>query len=90
MKKLMQLTIEDICRDCEVSPEIVELFISEEWVIPSDQNAKIFDEEDLARISLIMELREELGVNDEALPIILNLLDQLHLLRNRIRQLHRE
>ena len=36
------------------------------------------DEEDLARIRLICELKDEFGVNDEGVSIILQLLDQLN------------
>jgi chaperone modulatory protein CbpM len=38
----------------------------------------IFDEEDLARIRLIYELQMDMGVNDEAIPVILHLVDQLN------------
>jgi hypothetical protein len=38
----------------------------------------IFDEEDLARIRLIYELQHVMGVNDESIPVILHLVDQLN------------
>ena len=41
-----------------------------------------FDEIDVARLRLIAELRRDLAVNDEAVPLILHLIDELHLLRN--------
>lgn len=87
MKRLLHLSIEEICRDCEISVEEIEVFIQESWITPADKDALVFDEEDLARIDLIQELRRDLGVNDDAIPIILNLLDQLHLLRQRIRKI---
>ena len=36
---------------------------------------------DLARAQLIRDLREDLGVNDEGVAVILHLLDQMHGLR---------
>lgn len=48
---------------------------------PTDPINLLLDEEDLARIMLIKELQENLGVNDEGVPIILYLVDQLHHLR---------
>jgi chaperone modulatory protein CbpM len=40
-----------------------------------------FSEVDLARAELIRDLMQDLGVNDEGVGVILNLLDQLHGLR---------
>lgn len=39
------------------------------------------DEQDVARIYLIDELRRNFGVNDEGIPLILYLIDQLCALR---------
>ena len=45
-----------------------------------------FREIDVARVRLIHELRHDLGVDDEALPVVLSLVDQLYATR---RQMHR-
>ncbi|HNX23512.1 MAG TPA: chaperone modulator CbpM [Spirochaetota bacterium] len=68
--------------------EIIELYhvqevfiydcIEKEWVTPVDTQKRSFDMEDITRILLIRDLKEEFGVNDEAVPIILHLIDQLH------------
>lgn len=87
MKKLIQKRIEEVCHDMEMEQEIILHFIREEWVTPYDQEAMIFDDEDLSRIQLIQELQHDLGVNDEAVPIILNLIDQLNLLRSHLKKL---
>lgn len=84
MKNLQQ-----ICVEFELPEERVYKFIQEEWVIPSDTEAVMFDHEDVARIGLIIELQEMLEVNDEAVPIILNLLDQIHSLRATVARLKR-
>lgn len=88
MKSIIQKRIEEICEECETSPLIIQHFISEEWITPSDQEKMLFDEEDLARIMLILELQEEMGVNDEAVPIILNLIDQLNYIRTTIKKIN--
>ena len=41
----------------------------------------MFTEADLARAQLIRDLQHDLGVNREGIGIILNLLDQVHGLR---------
>ena len=38
----------------------------------------MFDEEDVCRILLIHDLKDKFGVNDEAVPVILHLVDQLN------------
>ena len=39
----------------------------------------------MARVRLILELRDEFDVNEAALPVVLGLLDQLYDLRRRLR-----
>ena len=57
------------------------------WLVPYHEAAEEADysDIDLARAHLIRDLRE-LGVNDEAIPIVLNLVDQLHGLRRALRE----
>ncbi len=89
MKKLIQIHIEEACEECKLSIEVIRKFILEEWIKPSDPEELLFDQEDLARIHLILELQDDFGVNDEAVPIILQLLDQLHSLRGTVSRLNR-
>lgn len=68
--------------------EVIELYqvneffiydcIEKGWIIPIDRQKKRLDREDIARMLLIKDLKEDFGVNDESIPIILHLLDQLH------------
>jgi chaperone modulatory protein CbpM len=76
--------IEEAACECEVEETIIIEYIENEWIQPAEPTAQKLDEEDLARIRLIENLREQLGVNDEAVPIILHLLDQLHHYRHRL------
>ncbi|PKU23012.1 chaperone modulator CbpM [Telmatospirillum siberiense] len=63
-------------------------WISNAWVRP-DGNAGtyVFREIDVARVRLIQELRDEMRINEEALPVVLSLLDQLYDQRRRMREL---
>jgi chaperone modulatory protein CbpM len=72
----------DLIKRAKIDHETLELWIEEEWLIPA-QNATglAFSELDLARAKLIRDLTEHLGVNDEGVGVILNLLDQVHGLR---------
>lgn len=63
-------------------------WISNAWVRPDLQADQIlFHDIDVARVRLIQELRDVMQVNEEAIPIVLSLLDQLYDLRRRVNAL---
>ena len=47
----------------------------------------LFHEVDVARIELIREIRHEFAIDDEAVPVVLGLLDQVYGLRRQLRRL---
>jgi len=47
----------------------------------------LFSEADLARVQMIAEFRHDLALDDDVLPAVLSLVDQLHSTRRRFRQL---
>jgi len=53
-------------------------WIEEGWLRPS---AHQFSQADLARARFIKDLRQEMGINDDAVAVILDLVDQVHGLR---------
>ncbi len=63
----------------------LDLFIQREWVCPSAEDC--LDQEDLARIELIQDIRQRFEANDEAVSLILHLMDQLYYLRAQLRKL---
>ena len=66
----------------QLDRETLEVWIEEDWLIPSGTATELaFSEADLARATLIRDLIQDLGVNDEGVGVILNLLDQMHGLR---------
>jgi len=63
-------------------------WIEEEWLMPGGSVAEMsFSEIDIARARLIRDLKIDLGVNDEGVGVILNLLDQLHGMRRTLMEL---
>ena len=78
MNPKLCLRLEEIINLFDIEAEVVLHFVSHSWVSPSDPDQLIFDQEDVARIQLILDLRDNFGVNDEAIPLILHLVDQLH------------
>jgi chaperone modulatory protein CbpM len=66
----------------QLDQETLEVWISEQWLIPDESVGEpAFSEIDLARAKLIWELKQDMGVNNEGIGIILDLLDQVHSLR---------
>ena len=66
----------------------LERWISNQWVRPDGRSgAYVFREIDVARVTLILELRNELEIDEEALPVVLSLMDQVYDLRRRLRLL---
>ena len=71
----------------------LERWIAHEWVRPElggeeqDRGVYLFREIDVARVRLILELRDEMRIDEEALPLVLSLLDQLYDQRRRMRAL---
>jgi chaperone modulatory protein CbpM len=69
-----------------INVEVLETWIAEGWLMPRrKEEAQDFDEVDVARAELIRDLRDEFGVNDEGVAIILDLVDQIHGVRRALR-----
>jgi chaperone modulatory protein CbpM len=66
----------------------LERWISNDWVRADPKDGTfIFAEIDVFRVKLIRELRDDMDINEAALPIVLSLLDQVYDLRRRMREL---
>jgi chaperone modulatory protein CbpM len=63
-------------------------WIDNAWVRPDGEPGQYrFQAIDVARLRLIVELRDDLGVDEAALPVVLSLLDQLYETRRHMRRL---
>ncbi len=81
-------TFQQVVAEMEVSEGEVTRWIEQSWVLPVEEDGKLlFDDIDRARIQLIVELRRDLEVNEEAIPVVLRLLDQVHGLRRALDEL---
>jgi chaperone modulatory protein CbpM len=55
------------------------------WVLPDPEQAGlVFREIDVARVRLIHDLRHDMDVGEDAMPLVLSLLDQVYELRSRL------
>jgi chaperone modulatory protein CbpM len=63
-------------------------WVENRWVLAERHGGDwLFREVDVARIELIREIRQEFAIDDEALPLVLDLLDQVYDLRRQLRRL---
>ena len=87
------ITIETLCVALPgLRREDVEYWVAQDGVRPAGVGVGAgggwrFGEIDVARVRLIHELRDELRVDEQALPVVLNLLDQLYDTRRRMMRL---
>ncbi len=78
----------DFLYRAQLDQETLQVWIEEEWLVPGETAGEpAFSEADLARAQLIGDLKHGMGVNDEGVGIILNLLDQMHSLRKAVAEM---
>ena len=83
------MQIRDFFDHDQIEAQAIVAWIEAGWLTPDNNNLDALSEIDIARARLIHDLKNHLGVNDEAVPLILDLIDQLHGLRRAMRQLVR-
>jgi chaperone modulatory protein CbpM len=78
----MMLSKQEFLVRAQLEGETLEAWIQDEWLVPSQSAGELtFSDADVARAQLIRDLRGDLGINDEGVAVILNLVDQVHGLR---------
>jgi chaperone modulatory protein CbpM len=82
------IAIAEFCVQARIGRDTVDAWIASGWLAPPPAEPEAaFSDVDMARARLIRELRDDLGVNDEGIGLILHLLDQVHGLRWSVAQL---
>ena len=82
----MDRSLDHVATEIGVAVEDLTGWVERRWVLPSRQGAELaFDEVDLARIRMILDFHRDLAIDDEAMPIVLDLLDRLHAARVQLR-----
>lgn len=76
----------EFLRAARIETEALGAWIDGGWLMPQQNGEGGFSDADLARAQLICDL-QHMGVNDDAMPIILDLIDQMYGLRRTVRAL---
>lgn len=63
------------------------IWVREGWVRPAQgAHGPVFDDLDVARIRLLCDLCKDMALPNEAMPVVLTLIDNLHRTRRELRQ----
>jgi chaperone modulatory protein CbpM len=63
-------------------------WVENRWVLPERHGEGwVFHEVDVARVELIIDMRRDFAINDDAMDLVLGLLDQVYGLRRQMRRL---
>lgn len=75
----------------DLGPAELRLWIEQRWVQPERAEGEgwAFHEIDVARVRLIYDLRRELDMSEETVPVLLALLDQVYELRCNLKAMTR-
>lgn len=83
----MKLSLDDMATRARLERAQLVAWIEEGWVEPARENGTyVFDEADAARVNFICELVRDMMIGEEAVPVVLSLVDQLNALRGTLRQ----
>ena len=64
----------------------IRLCVESGWLVPAEERdgERLYLDVDVARARLIHELRDDLALGEDAVPVVLSLIDQLHTARFRL------
>lgn len=83
----MKRSLEEMLVQAQMERAQLVAWIEEGWVAPARQaDDFLFDEADIARVNFICELTRDMMIGDEAVPVVLSLVDQLNALRGTLKQ----
>jgi chaperone modulatory protein CbpM len=84
----------DIVAVAALFPDLTQVelttWVERGWVVPdTGEGGLVFREIDVARVRLIRDLRQGMDVAEDAMPLVLSLLDQVYELRSRLKSVLR-
>ena len=84
----MTVNFEEVLVQCRLERTVLETWIAREWVLPAREKEDwLFSETDVARIEMICDLTRALELNEDAIDVVLPLIDQLYGLRASLRRI---
>jgi chaperone modulatory protein CbpM len=85
------ISVQEFLIRTHIEQRLLETWIEAGWLVPPQTEPELlFADVDLARAQLIRDLREDFGINDEGISVVLHLVDQMHGLRRSMQGLLEE
>ena len=85
------ISVQEFLIRTHIEQPLLETWIEAGWLVPPQTEPELLlADVDLARAQLIRDLREDFGVNDEGISVVLHLVDQMHGLRRSMQGLLEE
>jgi chaperone modulatory protein CbpM len=82
----MNRSLDYVATEIGVTVEDLSGWVERRWVLPVRSGKTLaFDDADRARIRMILDFHRDLAIDDEAMPVVLDLLDRLHATRAQLR-----
>ncbi len=89
-KKEPLYMISVVSRMLEVHPQTLRMYEKEGFICPKRINKqRLYSEEDIERLNLVIKLTKELGVNKAGVDIILKMREKIEMLQNEIEEMMR-
>jgi chaperone modulatory protein CbpM len=86
----MPFTEQELSELVAVPAKRLRVWIHRGWLRPDARGGEpVFRDIDVARARLVVELRDDLGIQPDAVEVVLSLLDQVHGLRSELKALAR-
>lgn len=82
-----ELSLDDLCRICQVSPDFLQELMAYGVIEPLDHG--LFDAEHLRRVRIVRHLQHDLEVNLAGAALVLDLMDQMEEMRARLSMLEK-
>ena len=75
-------------RIVKVDVTVLQIWLDQGWLLPqADDGRRQYGPADVARAQLIIDLTQRMGVNDEGVDLIIDLVDQIHGLRGTMHEM---
>ena len=81
------ITIEQVADRCGLHPEFVSRLTEMGLIEPTGKSGDLFFPEVSARVQKIMRLHQDLGINYDGIGLVLDLLEEIEVLRARLQRL---
>lgn len=81
------VTIEQVAERCGLHPHFVRHLTDLGLIEPTGRSGDLFPPEAISRVQKIVRLRQDLGINFNGIGVVLDLLEELEILRARLQKL---